>query len=164
MNQQILITIIKLMFLVLVGGFVYILIKGAAQPDMHSRLVGSVELAAQPEFANIAPGETTLRRVNGAPTWVTRVDASLLAQMDEVPTQPNTTACALQTGLCFLNARTSVSGILFTYTDTAPPQLASSIPWFGGYVDPNNGNVFDRLGRAYALNESVPAAMQALQF
>lgn len=162
MNQRILVTTIKLMFIALAFGFAYILFKGAAQPDLHSTLVDSIDLASQPEFANIAPGETAMRRVNGVATWVTRVDAPLLAQMREVPTVASVTACPLQTGLCFLNARTAVSGILFSYTDTAPPQLASSIAWFGGYVDPTNGAVFDRLGRAYSTNEQAPETVESM--
>lgn len=167
MNQRILIAIIKLMFIALACGFAYILFKGAAQPDLQSTFVNSNELAAQPEFANIAPGETAMRRVNGHATWITRVDATLLAQMREVPTVASATACPLQTGLCFLNARTAVSGILFSYTDAAPPQLASSIAWFGGYVDPTNGAVFDRLGRTYLSAKQAPEtleSMRAVQF
>ena len=165
MTQSILKRVIKLMFAVLIGAFAYILIRGASQPDMQSSLIDGAEIIEPREFEDIAPGETTLRRVNGTPTWITRVDAKLLDQMQLVSSAVTGQACALELGVCLLNAKTSVDGILFSRTETAPPQLASSIAWYGGFVDPTNGFVFDRLGRAYLLNGGAQATpMRTLDF
>ena len=165
MSQSILKRIIKLMFAMLICAFAYILFRGASQPDMQSSLVDGAEIVELREFDDIAPGETTLRRVNGTPTWITRVDAKLLKRMQAVAAAVAGEACTLELGLCLLDAKTSVDGILFTRTETAPPQLSSAIAWYGGFVDPTNGAVFDRLGREYLLSETAQATpMRVLKF
>jgi hypothetical protein len=165
MTQSILTRIIKLMFAILICAFAYILFSGASQPDMQSSLVDGAAILELQEFEDIAPGETTLRRVNGTPTWITRVDAKLLEQMQTVSAAVTGQACAIELGLCLLDAKTSVDGILFSRTETAPPQLASPIEWYGGFVDPTNGAVFDRLGRVYVLNGGSQATpMRSLDF
>ncbi len=135
------------MFTLLLFAFVYVMFKGLSQPDMESSLPGA--LVAQGEYSDIAPGETGLRKVGRMTVWVTRVDSQLLEQMELVSGSVTGAGCAAELGLCFLSAATSMDGILISQADKAPPQLASSIPWFGGFVDPTNGAVFDRFGRAY---------------
>ena len=41
------------------------------------------------------------------------------------------------------------SGIEIVFSLDHPIQLASGVQWYGGFVDPTNGAVYDRLGRAY---------------
>ena len=57
--------------------------------------------------------------------------------------------CALDVEICAVLAKTERSGIDIVFSIEHPVQLASGIKWYGGFVDPSNGSVYDRLGRAY---------------
>jgi hypothetical protein len=58
-----------------------------------------------------------------------------------------------------------MDGVLFSHTERAPPQLPRSVKWYGGFVDPSTGSVFDQLGRAYLMNDqSQKSVMRVLEF
>ena len=131
------------MFALLVMAFVWSFFSGLFGPSV-SDTNGDV-------YAGIAPGETAMRRIQGERVWVTRLDGKLkgqLAGLDSQFIKPEA-KCALRQEYCLIPAATDRAGIELRYTLAAPAQLASGLPWFGGYVDPGDGAVYDLLGRVY---------------
>ena len=69
---------------------------------------------------------------------------------------------SIDADLCVIEAKTDRSGIDITFTAVAPRSVTSDIPWFGGYVDPTTGEIFDRLGRAYTVTHKARVALPIL--
>jgi len=55
---------------------------------------------------------------------------------------------------CVLAATTNRDGVYLQYTLKEPPQLLVDTPWFGGFVDPDSGAIYDLIGRAYQQNKN----------
>ena len=53
-------------------------------------------------------------------------------------------------------AQTSHPGVLIQYISDRPPGLAAGIPWFGGFIDPASGALFDVAGRRYRATAGAP--------
>ena len=123
--------------------FVFVLFRSLDGPSLTS----------QPKvaFDDVQIGETAMRRVHNTRVWVTRLSPILrnqLAELDELVVNPSS-GCALNVDVCPLLASTERSGIEIVFSLDHPIQLASGVQWYGGFVDPTNGAVYDRLGRAY---------------
>lgn len=159
-------TLIKLVsgaFALLLLVFLWILFKGISFIDSHTKpTVKSHDTnKTHPLYKGLSAGESTLRRYNRGVVWVTHITpiiAKNTATLTPYLLAPES-GCypALSDEIntyCVLDATTNASGIYMQFSQSPPPQLPSTIPWYGGFVDPSNGNTFDLLGRAYKLNKT----------
>ena len=115
------------------------------------------ERASAQQFEGLLVGESQLRRVNKQIVWVTYlsdIQKNNLASLTDAQVQLNN-ACDDAHQYCILLAETDRSGIQLQYTNTSPPQLPIELPWYGGFVNPANGAVYDLLGRAYVFQGTV---------
>jgi len=114
----------------------------------------------QAAFANVTLGQTSLLRVRGQRVWVTRL--SELQQTQGKQLTPyvlgNDHNCQLENELCVFSVATTRDGIELRFTARVPAQLPANLPWFGGFVDPSNGQLYDLWGRAYAFQNAQPLA------
>lgn len=134
---------IKFMFVLLAFAFMFVLFRSLGGPSINS---GSVDT-----YDDVVIGQTALRRNQNQRVWVTRLSdlqRQQLKQLDSLVKQADA-GCHVQTIVCVINASTQRSGIELAFSERAPAQLNGQVLWFGGYVDPTSGAVFDRLGRAY---------------
>ena len=134
---------IRSMLVIALFAFVFVLFRSLSGPSLTSQ--------SEVAFDDVQIGETAMRRALGARVWVTRLSPaqrSQLAELSELVVNPNS-GCALQSEVCVLSATTQRDGIDVVFSIAHPIQLASDIKWYGGFVDPTNGAVYDRLGRAY---------------
>ena len=154
-------SLIKLMFLVLTVGFAYVLIRslGVSTSSEPGGFAKTENL-----FADVATGQTVARRVGSDRVWVTRLNSSQRTQAESLNyyMQEAEAGCSIADDLCVVLAATGRSGIDIIFTQQAPAQLNSNIPWFGGFVDPTTGEVFDRLGRVYASTASERTELSRL--
>jgi len=140
-RQRALLTLVKAMFAILVLGFLFILLRSLRSLTTST---GSV-------FDDVVFGQTALRRYQGERVWATRLNPELEKQAQRlVPhlVEPNS-GCSASLTICALSAKTARDGIDIVFTKQVPAQLPESVPWYGGFVNPTNGAVYDRLGRAY---------------
>lgn len=134
---------IKFMFVFVAFAFVFVLFRSLSGPS----LTGS----SSSTFDDVAIGQTALRRNERQRVWVTRLSDVQRLQAKQLNTlvKDPTSGCNVQVIVCALNANTSRSGIELAFSERHPAQLKGGVLWFGGYVDPTTGGVFDRLGRSY---------------
>ncbi|MEO0369443.1 MAG: hypothetical protein AAF197_11785 [Pseudomonadota bacterium] len=159
MKRLVLENIIKLMVIAFVAGFLFILFIGASQHDMESELLRHHD-GIQADFKEIRAGDTEMRRVNNQPVWVTNLDAKLVSDLQVLPPFVETSGgCAPVEGYCVLDALTERSGILISFSETKPRQLPRDTEFLGGFVNPSNGLVYDRLGRIY-LDQASSTALE----
>lgn len=134
---------IRFMLIFALFAFVFVLFRSLSGPSLTGQ--------STVEFTDVQIGETTIRRIQSTRVWVTRLSPVLrnqLVTLDDLVVNPNS-GCALNTDVCALFASTERSGIDIVFSTEHPIQLASGVQWYGGFVDPTNGAVYDRLGRAY---------------
>ncbi len=135
---------IRAMLLALVLGFLFILFRSLSGPSITSS-------SAQSAFDNVVVGQTALRRSGRQRFWVTRISDSQRTQakaLSDWLVDANA-GCAVEQVLCVVHAESLRSGIDLVYSVKAPIQLPKEALWFGGFVDPSTGGVFDFMGRAY---------------
>ena len=137
-------TLIKAMFFLLAVGLLYALLSSLGGP---SRVRHTATL-----FDDVLIGQTAARRDGTNRVWVTRLNAMQRTQANKLNNwvaDPQS-GCSLKVVLCVLVAETQRFGVDVVYTDTVPRGLKADTPWYGGFIDPSTGEVFDRMGRAYA--------------
>lgn len=134
---------IKFMFVFVAFAFVFVLFRSVSGPSLN----GSPSVV----FDDVAVGQTTLRRNDFQRVWVTRLSDEQRQQAKQLNSlvKDSNSGCHAQVVVCVINASTSRSGIELVFSERHPAQLKGRVLWFGGYVDPTTGGVFDRLGRAY---------------
>lgn len=138
---------IKLMLSVAFLGCLYVFVCGISGPS---------ETFVQAEFGDVLIGQTAPRRLGRQAVWVTRLSEEQRDEAQQLQgwlSEPET-GCQPSVELCILNRPGQRNGIDTVFSDQKPDQLPADVPWFGGFVDPATGAVFDRLGRAYQVNES----------
>ena len=120
--------------------FLFILFRGMAwSPHGIDEDISKLEL-----------GITTMIRYSGQRSWVTRLD-----QQQRQKLQKNNQfvhaegGCEIKQPLCFIKAETTKQGVLFVYVNTKPDILPIETVWLGWFINPNNGAVYDLLGRLY---------------
>lgn len=59
--------------------------------------------------------------------------------------------CVPQTQYCLLSAATTRPGVELRFVSKKPVALGREAIWEGGFINPDNGAIFDLLGRAYRL-------------
>lgn len=144
MNKRIILSrLIRVMLIVLGLAFVFILLRSVSGPALMSN--------SSATFDDIHAGQTALRRFESKKVWVTRLSKIQIRQATKLSVymRDASAGCSSSIAICVVSSETSRSGIDVAYSDTAPAQLPRGWPWYGGYVDPVSGAVFDRLGRAY---------------
>ena len=145
MPREVLLRIVKTMFAVLLLAFLFVLFRSLSGP---SRLT-----APETAFDDVEVGETALRRIGSERVWATRLSALHRSQALELSAFVHDPAsgCLPTVVVCGLSAKTERAGIEIIFSAEPPPQVPSTLPWLGGFVDPSSGKVYDRLGRAYRL-------------
>jgi hypothetical protein len=123
--------------------FAFVLFKSLGGPSRSSNSTA--------DFDNVEIGQTAIRRFAKQRVWVTRLSElqARQAKLIEASLLNPQAGCKVQLTLCVLSASSTRSGIDIVYSATTPPQLAKGDQWYGGFVDPTSGEVFDFLGRAY---------------
>ena len=148
MSKELLIRLVRTMFLILVLAFVFVLLRSLGGPSLTTSV-------ASP-FDDVEIGETAIRRYQGQRVWVTRFSSQLrreLKAVDAVVINPHT-GCKPSKPLCAVLALTDVDGIEIRYSLARPAAIKRSVAWIGGFVNPNSGAAFDLLGRAYQHTDS----------
>lgn len=127
---------------------------------------GSSRIAYQPKkvFDDVEVGQTAPRRLGSQRVWVTRLSTQQRQEAKAVePWLVNPEeGCAVTATLCVLPAGSNRAGIDIVYTLAPPKFLAPDIKWFGGFVDPTTGAIYDRLGRAYENDKSVYLGLRVI--
>lgn len=134
---------IKFMFIFVAFAFVFVLFRSLSGPPMTGSTLQS--------FDDVVISQTALRRDNGERVWVTRLSEMQRQQAQQLASllRDSNAGCKPQVVICVIRASTSRSGIELAFAERFPAQLKGGVLWFGGFVDPTTGAVFDRLGRAY---------------
>lgn len=150
--------IVILLCAVVLFSFASILLNGTiffVSPSVEKKSVHS-------SFDDLIIGETKLRRVGKRVVWVTLLSAMQKSNMQQLTAGlvDHNEGCDLSQVYCVLLADTKQSGISLRYTAAAPPQLPNTVPWFGGFVNPTNGAVYDLLGRAYLYQGKVDVLLK----
>lgn len=142
-KRKVLGQLIRGMLILFVMAFVFVLLRSLGGPSLAKNPNG--------KFDNVVIGQTAIRRSGQQRVWVTRLSKSQMRQakqLDGLVVDPNV-GCKPSFAVCVLAARSQRSGIDIVYLATAPTQLPTGVDWYGGFVDPATGGVFDFLGRAY---------------
>lgn len=145
MRRETLLKVVQWMFLALGLAFLFVLFRSLSGPPLT--------IDTGHPFDDVETGETALRRIDGDRVWVTRLSALQRSQAVELATvvaDPNS-GCKAIVVVCALHTNTQQAGIEIAFSVKAPPQLPATTPWYGGFIDPTSGAVYDRLGRAYRL-------------
>ena len=141
--------IIKVMFLLLLFAFAYVLFSG-------TRVSSPSDQQPQGEFNNINVGETVLRTLQSRRVWLTHIsDQQRLGYVEVTPHVISEGGCSSSSDFCALAARTKVAGINLSFTKDKPPQVPNGAAWVSGFVDPTSGAVYDLWGRAYQFSGAV---------
>lgn len=145
-RRSVLVKTVKGMFLFLILAFLYVLFRSLSGPSMITN--------PAKVFDDLQVGQTGLRRYQGERVWVTRLSLQQRSQADEVAEYvlEAESGCLVSLVVCAVSAKTLREGIEITFSQSTPAQLPSGVPWYGGFVNPNNGAVYDRLGRLYRLS------------
>jgi len=130
--------------LLIIMAFLYIIFKG---------LLWSPKLSQEESYQTLALGETRLVRYQQQRYWVTKLNNEQREQLSQLVKFIHiSSGCSIQDNVCELDARSERSGVLVQFVSQRPAQLPSNTPWFGGFVDPASGSVYDLLGRGYLSN------------
>ncbi len=144
MNKRVVLSrAIRGMLIVLCLAFLFVLFRSLTGP--------SITASTASVFDNVVIGQTALRRVDRQRVWVTRLSSAQRRQAAELNAMvlDANKGCDSTKALCLINAQSSRAGIELVYLKEAPDQLPSNLVWYGGFVDPVSGGVFDFMGRAY---------------
>jgi len=131
------------MLIIILFAFVFVLFRSLGGPSLTKQ--------SEVAFDDVQIGQTAMRRINGVRVWATRLSAEQRQQLIELNSAVvnSNSGCSIEKAVCVLSAKTQRSGINIVFSKEHPIQLASELNWYGGFVDPSNGSVYDRLGRAY---------------
>ena len=145
MRKSLLVKLVRIMFLMLVLAFVFVLLSSLKGPSLTT--------SVNSPFDDVEIGETTLRRYQGKRVWVTRLSPQLVQALESIDSLvvDKAIGCDPQQTLCAVMANTKTDGIEIRYSANRPANVSRSTPWAGGFIDPTTGAIFDVLGRAYLL-------------
>ena len=158
MQRAQLVRLVKLMFLLLGLGLIFVLLSSISGPSNITNPANA--------FDDVQLGQTAARRVGSTKVWATRLSPLQRQQAKTLNAhiQEPESGCKTEQDVCAVLAATQRSGIDITFTIQAPSQLKPNTPWFGGYVDPSTGELFDRLGRAYSQTYTDRTQLNRLDF
>jgi len=146
------------MLILLLLGFLYVFFRGVGGTTVSRSDTGTENSLTE----SLLLGQTGLRRFEGERIWITRVSPAQREQAKTLSRYLVSSAegCVISGEFCALSANTGQTGVELSFTESHPAQLPNQTPWFGGFVNPLNGAVYDRLGRAYKLAGSTPAKLK----
>ena len=142
------------LFAVLILAFAWVYISGLTSISQSNETKSVNDVPKL--FKNVAQGQIVLRRYKNQAVWLlhlTKGQLNEVSQLNEYVIDQEA-GCELSSPFCVLSALTNRDGINLHYTDQEPPQLLNGIPWYGGYVDPTTGAIYDFVGRAYKQNKN----------
>lgn len=146
-HRQLLKRVTILCLLLMISVFLYVIFQG---------LLWSPNLSQEETYDTLSVGETQLFRYQQQRYWVTKLSDEQREQLSQLTGFVQTTGgCSISSFVCELDASSQRSGVLMQFVSQKPPQLHSNDLWFGGFVDPATGGVYDFLGRGYLSNPSV---------
>lgn len=146
-RRAVLTRVVQSLFLVLILAFVYVLIRGLGTTAPNSSDESTTILN------KLSKGATSRYRVKGERIWISRFSDTQLNQLEGLTLfVDNQGPKCGSLEYCAFKIATSLGGAELVYTENPPMQLSASANWIGGYVNPENGAVYDLRGRAY-LNE-----------
>ena len=140
------------MFTMLGLAFVYVLLLGVTETQ-----VPTPRPSVSSQLYSVAPGQSQLIRIDGELAWVSHIDPERLSELQSVSGLVEKGGCAERVGYCVLSANTKMDGVLLAWSENPPLDLTSHQEWFGGLVDPTNGQAYDQLGRPYSKETSTKA-------
>jgi len=139
-----LLRIIKIFILLLIAGFLFVLFKVGSWTPATNQL---------PDTSGLLQGQTAMFKVENKPYWVSRFSSQQLKKLATLKDHiHNGTGCKLEQALCWVTANTNRQGVLIRYSKQKPSNVKANQPWYGGFVNPANGAVYDLLGRGYLSN------------
>ena len=144
------------LFAILFIAFAWVYINGLTSISQSSK-TKSVSVNDVPKlFKNVGEGQIVLRRYKNQAVWLLHLNKDQLQEVSQLNDYviDQDAGCDLSRPFCVLSASTSRDGINLHYTDQEPPQLLNGTPWYGGYVDPTTGSIYDFVGRAYKQNKN----------
>jgi len=146
------------MLLIVLLAFLFVLFRSLGGAFNMSGNADNSLAKDEPIFADVIVGQTVLRRLQSQRVWVSRFSESQRAQAVTLQNVVSSTEvnCQMLDDPCVLSADSARDGIDLVYSAVAPAQLPTNLPWFGGFVDPNNGRLYDLWGRAYAFQNIQP--------
>lgn len=106
-------------------------------------------------FKNVAVGSVVLQRFKNQQVWIVHLSSKQRTQtklLNQFVVEP-AVGCDLNKVYCVLAAASSRDGVYLQYTLQEPPKLLVGTPWFGGFVDPASGTIYDLVGRTYKQNK-----------
>jgi len=143
LNKTVLSRVVKLLMSCFVLAFLYVLFRMATWTP-------AFDLAN--EISEVTVGETKLVSLKGKRFWVTRFSQEQKQQMDKLKGLVHQDTVCSESEFCLVKIDTSRLGVIIRYTIDKPAQLVTPNPWFGGFVNPANGAVYDLKGRGYVTN------------
>jgi len=149
-KRQFLSRAVASLFALLLLGFCWILFSGINLTEESD--VASDSVTTQHKiFKGLTNGQIVLRHYRGRAVWVLSLSQQQQGHANELNAYvlEGGVACDVSSSFCVLSAATERAGINTHYTLQAPPQLNVDVPWYGGFVDPTNGVMYDFLGRLY---------------
>ncbi len=151
--RVVLVRLVAVMALIVVCAFLFILLKGTLGSGLQTNASNSSDELVH----NLALGETALRRDDAQLFWVSRLtteQTNELSLFSDSIVQLDS-GCLLESQICILSSQTERSGVQLRFVEQAPIQLPSDTPWTGGFVNPNDGAVYDLIGRPYRFQGEV---------
>jgi len=136
------------LFAILFIVFAWVYINGLTSISQSSKtnLVNTNSVNNVPRlFKNVAQGQIVLRRYKNQAVWLLHLSKGQLYDVSQLNDYviDQGAGCDLSSPFCVLSALTNRDGINLHYTNQEPPQLLNGIPWYGGYVDPTTGSIYD---------------------
>lgn len=134
--------------LLIVFVFLYVIFQG---------LLWSPNLSKEEAYKDFSEGETRLVRNQQQRYWVTKISERQRQQFLQLGqfVHSNNEVCYRESSICEIDARSQRSGVLIQFVIQRPAQLPSNNLWFGGYIDPASGAVYDIFGRGYLSNSKM---------
>jgi len=161
-KRQTLALVVRSMLLVLALSFMYIFFRGIGGAQVEDLNGGEQEAIIN----KLLVGQTTLRRYAGKRVWISRLSPEQRQQASQVESYLSsaTNGCDKAAPFCVIVAATGQVGIELSFTELAPAQLPSEFLWFGGFVNPGTGAVYDRLGRPYRIGLEEFEVLELMDF
>lgn len=134
---------IKLLLSCFILAFLYVLFKMATW---------SPQFNLANELSAVLESDTRLVSLKGKRYWVTKLSKNQRKQMDDVDTYVHQVTVCDESDFCLIDSSTLRQGVIIRFALEKPQQLNLEQEWFGGFINPANGAVYDLKGRGYLTN------------
>ena len=95
-------------------------------------------------------GVTTMFKLSNKRVWATRLDEQQRQQFSALHKYVHSGGgCQIQAEVCYIKSVTPKQGVFIIYIKEKPNILAMEVEWIGGFINPNNGAIYDLFGRLY---------------